>query len=516
MAEKKIIDLEVRSNIDKTINELNSLESNLKDVRKESTNTKKGIDDVASNGGAIAILDRLTGGLATSFKDAYESTKLFNFTLKGTKTALIATGIGALVVALGVVVAYWDDIVEFVKGTNKELERQNNLIKDNISLLDSKIKTVDSERKLLEAQGKSTKEIIELQNTLLEQKKIQLKTQLLILESQLDDETSIVRKVSLWEKIKVSALTAAGLYKDAAIASAESVIGDEEQIKALKDRQVEIQNLKTAIIDLDLAQIELNKPKTPEGDTTKRDTTKRETAISVNELESPAERYKREQEELLGIKIEQSAIDAQLNLEQIEGKKAFESTLTQIEKEESDERIKQAEAEANAKKYAQDQIVGAVRGSLNSLGILFKQGSAASKAAALADIIIGTGVGFINALEIAQKSAKATGPAAAFAFPIFYATQIAAVLGAAAQAKNVLSQAKAGGSSSGGNISAPSSSPRAAQAPQFNIVGQGGVNQLAESIGSQESKPVRAYVTSNDVTTAQGMDRAIVQGATID
>ena len=284
----------------------------------------------------------------------------------------------------------------------------------------------------------------------------------------------------------------------------------------MKDRQVEIQNLKTAIIDLDLAQIELNKPKTTEGDTTKRDTTKRETAISVNELESPAERYKREQEELLGIKIEQSAIDAQLNLEQIEGKKAFESTLTQIEKEESDERIKQAEAEANAKKYAQDQIVGAVRGSLNSLGILFKQGSAASKAAALADIIIGTGVGFINALEIAQKSAKATGPAAAFAFPIFYATQIAAVLGAAAQAKNVLSQAKAGGSSSGGNISAPSSSPRAAQAPQFNIVGQGGVNQLAESIGSQESKPVRAYVTSNDVTTAQGMDRAIVQGATID
>ena len=54
-----------------------------------------------------------------------------------------------------------------------------------------------------------------------------------------------------------------------------------------------------------------------------------------------------------------------------------------------------------------------------------------------------------------------------------------------------------------------------AQTPSFNIVGQSGTNQLAEAIGTQESKPIKAYVTSNDVTTAQGLDRNIVQGATI-
>jgi len=69
--------------------------------------------------------------------------------------------------------------------------------------------------------------------------------------------------------------------------------------------------------------------------------------------------------------------------------------------------------------------------------------------------------------------------------------------------------AKSGG---GGSVSAPSvpSAP-----PSFNIVGSSDTNQLAEAIGSQEQKPVKAYVTSNDVTTAQGLDRNIVEGASI-
>jgi hypothetical protein len=51
--------------------------------------------------------------------------------------------------------------------------------------------------------------------------------------------------------------------------------------------------------------------------------------------------------------------------------------------------------------------------------------------------------------------------------------------------------------------------------PAFNVIGQGGSSQLASAIGSQESRPTRAYVVSNDVTTAQGLERNIVEGATI-
>lgn len=53
------------------------------------------------------------------------------------------------------------------------------------------------------------------------------------------------------------------------------------------------------------------------------------------------------------------------------------------------------------------------------------------------------------------------------------------------------------------------------QAPNFNIVGQSGSNQLAQSIQGQLDKPIRAYVVSKDVSTAQEMDRNIVKTAGI-
>ena len=53
------------------------------------------------------------------------------------------------------------------------------------------------------------------------------------------------------------------------------------------------------------------------------------------------------------------------------------------------------------------------------------------------------------------------------------------------------------------------------QPPAFNVVGASGETQLADAIGSQTQRPSRAYVVSNDVTTAQEMDRNIIEGASI-
>jgi hypothetical protein len=52
-------------------------------------------------------------------------------------------------------------------------------------------------------------------------------------------------------------------------------------------------------------------------------------------------------------------------------------------------------------------------------------------------------------------------------------------------------------------------------APDFNVVGASGQNQLAEAIGMSNSEPLKAYVVSSDVTSAQEMDRKIVEGASI-
>jgi hypothetical protein len=68
------------------------------------------------------------------------------------------------------------------------------------------------------------------------------------------------------------------------------------------------------------------------------------------------------------------------------------------------------------------------------------------------------------------------------------------------------------GASVGGGSPVP---PTPAAPPAFNVVGQGATSQLAEAIGTQAQEPVRAYVVSNDVTTAQGLERNIVEGASI-
>jgi actin-related protein len=99
---------------------------------------------------------------------------------------------------------------------------------------------------------------------------------------------------------------------------------------------------------------------------------------------------------------------------------------------------------------------------------------------------------------------------------ITIAAAIGQGIGIIKSVKSAVSKTKAkatGGGSTG--VSTPSAAATPSQPPQFNIVGAGGTNQLAEAIGSQEKQPVKAYVVSNDVTTAQSMDRNIVEGASI-
>ena len=62
------------------------------------------------------------------------------------------------------------------------------------------------------------------------------------------------------------------------------------------------------------------------------------------------------------------------------------------------------------------------------------------------------------------------------------------------------------------NVSSPSTN---SLPPAFNIVGASETNQLADAIGGQTQEPTRAYVVATDVSTAQELDRNIIEGASI-
>jgi hypothetical protein len=86
------------------------------------------------------------------------------------------------------------------------------------------------------------------------------------------------------------------------------------------------------------------------------------------------------------------------------------------------------------------------------------------------------------------------------------------IAGSVLATSTALKALKAGGSVSKPSISTAEPTP---QEPAFNIVGQSTTDQLADVIAGQTGQPVRAFVVSNDVSTAQELDRNIIQGASI-
>jgi hypothetical protein len=115
------------------------------------------------------------------------------------------------------------------------------------------------------------------------------------------------------------------------------------------------------------------------------------------------------------------------------------------------------------------------------------------------------------------KATSSAPPPANIPIMAIYAGQIlpvmASVIAAVAQAKQMASKAGAGGFGGGASLSAPQAPATAA--PNFNIVGAAAENQLAQTISQQTQTPVKAFVVSNDVTTAQSMDRNIIESSSI-
>ena len=184
---------------------------------------------------------------------------------------------------------------------------------------------------------------------------------------------------------------------------------------------------------------------------------------------------------------ELDAAELELNKTNVDKQLKIDEDAAAKKKEIDDKSTADQLANEQALMNAKSEMVQATRDAVLALGGLFKEGSDAAKAAALVDIAIGTGVGFINALDIAQKGAKATGPAAPFAFPIFYASQIAAVLGAANKARAILKSGKGGGSAS-----APAQ------------MGGGGMPQtsapnISSSLPSVSGFDTKVFVTEGDI-----------------
>ena len=80
----------------------------------------------------------------------------------GFKKALISTGIGALVVAVGLLVTYWEDILGLVNGVGSEQKKLNADAEENLQVQQEKLDAIDGQSNQLKLQGKSEQEILDL------------------------------------------------------------------------------------------------------------------------------------------------------------------------------------------------------------------------------------------------------------------------------------------------------------------------------------------------------------------
>jgi hypothetical protein len=200
---------------------------------------------------------------------------------------------------------------------------------------------------------------------------------------------------------------------------------------------------------------------------------------------------------------EQREILTQRETALIEDKLLSEEQRTKLQEEFSKARTEIDKREAQAKK----QNLEVVGSALSMASDLLGETTGAGKALAVASTTVST---YLAAQQAYASQLIPGDPSSPVRASIAAGV---AVAGGLMNVKKILSVKTPGGK--GGSATAPSGGGGggATAAPSFNVVGNAGVNQIANTLGVQQ--PIQAYVVANNVTTAQSLDRNIVQNASL-
>jgi hypothetical protein len=97
---------------------------------------------------------------------------------KAIKAGIGSTGIGLLVIALGTIVAYWDDIKGAISGVSEEQKKLNKTTDDNLKSQKSKLDSINAQDATLKLQGKSERQILNIKQAATKEVYIASKAQL--------------------------------------------------------------------------------------------------------------------------------------------------------------------------------------------------------------------------------------------------------------------------------------------------------------------------------------------------
>jgi len=198
------------------------------------------------------------------------------------------------------------------------------------------------------------------------------------------------------------------------------------------------------------------------------------------------------------------------------------------EKKIAEDKLKEENKIAKSEEKIRQAKLGQAKNLINGLQAIASIGGKKSKALAIAGIVvdqISSASQIISNLGIANAKAVAASPVTAGQPFVALNTvnAVASIAGGLAGAKKAIANLKSSNENNPGSPSPSTSTPATTsvaetstpepQSPQFSSIGSAGGNQIAEALASQS--PVQAFVVSNDVTSAQSLERNIVNSATI-
>jgi hypothetical protein len=556
--------IEVEVNANKAARDLKGLDKGLskvdKGVKDVGDSSKKSSNEVGVLGGTI---DKMTGGGYSGFLKMTKAIRTGNVSLKAMKIALLATGLGAIVVVvaalaknfgnseegankltkmlkqIGIVAGNVGDILynlsqsvfslltfnldDASESFNKATKQMSNFVEETKKeigvqgeLADKQAELTKIERQLTVERAEANKKRADLLDKSANKEKFSAKQRIEFLEEAAKIDEEITNKEIAAAKVRLEIKQVENGFSES---SAED-LAEEAQLKA-------------DLINLDTARLMKAKTVTAQIVGAKREEAARLKAIRDTEAAEILEAQKIVDEKEKADKIkaaEEKKLAAEADLlywaEQAD-KKAKEDAQKETDRlqgiEDHKLELKQKEEIRQATLNNLDTII-AVAGQETKIGralfiakqaMLVKEQIAKAKATLTEITLKGVAAG-VDASAGFMKTASAGFPQNV-PLLIAFGAQVAGIFGTIKSASNAAKGAasKMGGSG-GGSVSSPRISASAVSAPPaFNVVGASETNQLAQSIGQDEKQPIKAFVVSNDVSDAQSLDRNIIESASI-
>ena len=522
MAKKVYIDFELK---------YKEAVKNLDEMQTEYSKLEKQVDKTSDSQKELgSILDTTTGGAVTKFKSLKGTLGNVIKSFKSLRVAILATGIGALVLAIGSLATMFANSEE---GQNKfaKLMTQIGVITGNVIDIISDFgkvmfnvftgnfkaagEALNEVTEGIKNFGEETRKEIEVAGELADKRaKADIQERKLLLEraeadrkvAELREKAADKENVSVAERI--DAIKEAGkiaeeiTQKEIATARLrfEAKEAENKLSESTKEDLDEQAQLQARLIELETARLRKQKALTAEITTALREAETERNAILSEQKAKEAEEEK--------LRKEKQASEDAAEIERLK-------LLAEEKKKIREQELANEKAVADAELAIKNASLNAASTGFQILAGFDKKNKKLQAAMLIATNAVGIAQNIINTNAANARLTLEAGiaaPALILANKIRMFTGIAASVAATAQGLSALNE------SGNPNLVSPRGTGGgaiASQTPAFNVVGASTTNQLAESIAGQGQQPIQAFVVSNDVSTAQELDRNIIQGASI-